>query len=141
MENVKDIHIGALVDQRVQEQEIDINRICKFFKATENEIVKMYSMKSLDAEVLLKWSKLLEYDFFRLYSSHLILFAPVASLNKKKVKSKLPQFRKSLYTKEIIDYILELIESKQKTTLEIIDQYRIPKTTLHKWLSKYKHST
>jgi flagellar biosynthesis chaperone FliJ len=138
MENLKDIHMGALVDQRVQELAVDISRICNFFKATEKEIAEMYSMKSLDTEVLLKWSKLLEYDFFRLYSSHLILFAPVAGLNKKKVKSKLPQFRKSLYTKEIIDYILELIESKQKTTLEVIDQYRIPKTTLHKWLSKYK---
>ncbi|SDI84653.1 transposase [Chryseobacterium jejuense] len=138
MENLKDIHIGTLVDQRVKEQNVDIVRICNFLKATEEEIVEMYSMKSLDAEILLKWCKLLEYDFFRLYSSHLILFAPVAGLNKKKEKSKLPQFRKSLYTKEIIDYILELIESKQKTSLEIINQYRIPKTTLHKWLSKYK---
>lgn len=138
MENLKDIHIGTLIDQRVKEQNVDIVRVCNFLKATEEEIVEMYSMKSLDAEILLKWCKLLEYDFFRLYSSHLILFAPVASLNKKKEKSKLPQFRKSLYTKEIIDYMLELIESKQKTPLEIIDQYGIPKTTLHKWLSKYK---
>lgn len=138
MENLKDIHIGTLVDQRVKEQNVDIARICNFLKATEEEIIEMYSMKSLDAEILLKWCKLLEYDFFRLYSSHLILFAPVAGLNKKKEKSTLPQFRKSLYTKEIIDYILELIESKQKTPLEIIEQYRIPKTTLHKWLSKYK---
>ena len=27
----------------------------------------MYEVKSLDTEILLRWSKLVEYDFFRLY--------------------------------------------------------------------------
>jgi len=92
----------------------------------------------LEVEVLLKWSKLLKYDFFRLYSNHLILYAPVSKQNKNGGKSKLPQFRKSLYTKEIIDYILELLKDKKKTPVEIIDQYRIPKSTLNKWISKYR---
>ncbi|MEJ5049311.1 transposase [Chryseobacterium culicis] len=138
MENLKDIHIGALVHERVNEQDIDMNRICRFLHSTEKEILEMYSMKSLEVDVLLKWSKLLEYDFFRLYSNHLILYAPVASQNKNGVKSKLPQFRKSLYTKEIIDYMLELLENKQKTPVEIINQYGIPKSTLNKWISKYR---
>lgn len=138
MENLKDIHIGSLVYERVNEQDIDMSRICRFLHSTEKEILEMYSMKSLDVDVLLKWSKLLEYDFFRLYSNHLILYAPVGSQNKNIVKSKLPQFRKSLYTKEIIDYMLELLKNKQKTQLEIINHYGIPKSTLNKWISKYK---
>ncbi len=138
MENLKDIHIGTLVREYVNEQDIDMSRICRFLHSTENEILEMYSMKSLDVDVLLKWSKLLKYDFFRLYSNHLILYAPVARQNKNGVKSKLPQFRKSLYTKEIIDFILELLINKKKTPVEIINQYRIPKSTLNKWISKYR---
>ncbi|MCD9615353.1 transposase [Chryseobacterium gleum] len=138
MKNVKDIHIGDLLYKKVKEEEIEINRICKFLQKTENEIVEMYSRKSVDSELLLKWSKLLEYDFFRLYSSHLILYAPPSNPIKKEKQSQLPHFRKSLYTKEIIDYILELLETHQMTTKEIINQYRIPKSTLNKWISKYR---
>lgn len=138
MKNVKDIHIGDLLYKKVKEEEIEINRICKFLQKTENEIVEMYSRKSVDSEMLLKWSKLLEYDFFRLYSSHLILYAPPSNHIKKEKQSQLPHFRKSLYTKEIIDYILELLETHQMTTKEIINQYRIPKSTLNKWISKYR---
>lgn len=138
MKNVKDIHIRDLLYKKVKEEEIEINRICKFLQKTENEIVEMYSRKSVDSEMLLKWSKLLEYDFFRLYSSHLILYAPPSNPIKKEKQSQLPHFRKSLYTKEIIDYILELLETHQMTTKEIINQYRIPKSTLNKWISKYR---
>ncbi|SIS68790.1 hypothetical protein SAMN05421786_1011010 [Chryseobacterium ureilyticum] len=138
MENLKEIHIGDLLYKRVQEEDIDINRICKFLKVTEKEVLEMYTAKTLDTDTLLRWSKLLEYDFFRLYSNHLILYAPVARVNNKNDKKEMPQFRKSLYTKEIINYILELIDTEKKTTLEIINEYRIPKTTLSKWIRKYK---
>ncbi|WP_213279793.1 transposase [Chryseobacterium indologenes] len=138
MENLKDIHIGDLLCKRVKEEEVEINRICKFLQKTEKEVTEMYSQKSVGADILLKWCKLLEYDFFRLYSNHLILYAPASSPNKRKKQSQLPQFRKNLYTKEIIDFMLELLENKQMTTSEIMNQYRIPKSTLNKWISKYR---
>lgn len=60
--------------------------------------------------------------------------------NKMKAKkSSLPQFRKNIYTKEIIDFILEQIMSEKMTKVEVIAKYRIPKTTLYKWISKYKN--
>uniref|UniRef100_A0AAU6WP70 Transposase n=2 Tax=Chryseobacterium TaxID=59732 RepID=A0AAU6WP70_9FLAO len=89
----------------------------------------------------MRWSKLLKYDFFRLYSQHLILFSPAQknSGNKDKAsESRLPNFRKNIYTKEIIDFILDLILSGEKTNLEINRKYEIPTTTLYKWLSKYR---
>ncbi|MGG5207674.1 transposase [Chryseobacterium sp. MIQD13] len=100
----------------------------------------MYEEKSIDTDLLLKWSKLLEYDFFRLYSQHMILYSPPNPVNgrKRSEKSVLPQFRKNLYTKEIIDFILELIESETKSKKQVIEEYKIPKTTLYKWISKYK---
>ncbi len=50
----------------------------------------MYKQKNLDTEMLLKWSKLLEYDFLRIYSQHLILCLLQKRKNKFKYKTKLP---------------------------------------------------
>lgn len=141
--NFKDIHIGSFINQRVTENGIEISRICNFLKCTKKEISKMYESKSLDTELLLRWSKLLEYDFFRIYSQHLILYAPISAdekANQQNVNTSLPQFRKNIYTKEIIDFILEQIEKKEMTKNQIMERYRIPKTTLYKWISKHKSS-
>lgn len=138
--NFKEIHIGTLINQRVTESGIEISRICNFIKCSEAEIKEMYQSKNIDTETLLKWSKLLGYDFFRVYSQHLILYAPPSATEQKtgNVKSQLPQFRKNIYTKEIIDFILEQITLGDMTKSEVIQKYKIPKTTLCKWISKYK---
>ncbi|WP_295221209.1 transposase [uncultured Chryseobacterium sp.] len=141
MINLKEISIGELIKLKVEESGITMQRICKFMKCSEDEIWTMYNKKSIDCELLMRWSKLLKYDFFRLYSQHLILFSPAQknSGNKDKAsESRLPNFRKNIYTKEIIDFILDLILSGEKTNLEINRKYEIPTTTLYKWLSKYR---
>lgn len=138
--NFKNIHIGQMIEERVTESGIEMSRLCNFFKCTEEEIKTMFSQKSMDTEILLNWSKLLEYDFFRLYSQHLILYAPQSAKDKNsenKNKSKLPTFRKNIYTREVIDFILELYNSGEKTKNQIIEEYKIPKTTFYKWLKKY----
>ncbi|CAM3415423.1 Transposase [Empedobacter stercoris] len=112
--NFKEIHIGTLINQLVTESGIEISRICNFLKCSEEELEKMYQAKSLDTEVLLRWSKLLEYDFFRIYSQHLILYAPpFAGKEKGNKKSNLPRFRKNIYTKEVIDFILEQLKQEK----------------------------
>lgn len=127
--------------EKVIDSGIEISRICNFLKYSEEEIEKMYESESLDTEILLRWSKLLEYDFFRLYSQHLILFTSSMRVenNMKTKRSSLPKFQKNIYTKEIIDFILEQIESEKMSKVEVITKYRIPKTTLYKWMSKYKN--
>ncbi|MFV0140817.1 transposase [Empedobacter falsenii] len=134
----KDIHIGQMIEKKVIENEIEILRICNFMRCTKRDIEQMYKSKSLDTELLLRWSKLLEYDFFRIYSHHLILYAPVSKDKKESVKSILPQFRKNIYTQEIIDFILERIQTGEMTKKDVIYEYKIPKTTLYKWLNKRK---
>lgn len=138
----KNIHIGNLIRQRAQEYEIPMSRICNFFDASEDEILAMYKKDSLEAALLMKWCKVLEYDFFRIYSQHLILYSPPTKHGKAKEKPalSLPTFRKNIYTKEIIDFILERISSGEKTRLQVIEEYKIPKTTLYKWISKYGKS-
>lgn len=140
--DIKNIHIGSIIHQGVMESEIEASRICNFLNCSEEEIKKMYEAKSLDTEILLRWSKLLQYDFFRIYNQHLILHAPqrntdynISRSNEK--RSLLPQFKKNIYTKELIDFILERISKGEMTKLQVINEYKIPRTTLYKWIDKY----
>ncbi|RLJ32953.1 hypothetical protein CLU97_2423 [Chryseobacterium sp. 7] len=137
----KNIHIGKLIEKRVQETGFSPERLLNYLKCSHQELLEMYKSESMDAEILLKWSKLLAYDFFRIYSQHLLLYSPPSSpqyfQKLKQENIELPVFRKNIYTKEIIDFILNLLEINAKTKKQIIEEYRIPKTTLYKWIKKY----
>lgn len=139
MNHFKDIHIGELIYNKVLDESIEMDRICKFLKSSDSEILLMYKSKSLDSELLLKWSKLLEYDFFRIYTQHLILYAPTKAKIAKEDNVKIPYFRKNIYTVEIIEFILDTIKTGRMTRSEVIDEYKIPKTTLYKWIEKYSN--
>ena len=129
-----------MIEKKVTEIGIELPRICNFLKCNEKEIKEMFEQENLPTDIVLKWSKLLEYDFFRIYSQHLILYSPPSAQDvSKKRKSTLPYFRKNIYTQEIIDFILEQIYSGKMTKSEVIERYRIPKTTLYKWIDKYKN--
>ncbi|ROH97484.1 transposase [Chryseobacterium daecheongense] len=138
----KDIHIGQFIKERVTDKEITMERICNFLGKDEDFIEKVYTSKSIDTDLLLRWSKLLEYDFFRLYSSHLILYSPPAAVNKNEAQKteKVPYFRKNIYTQEIKDFIINKILSGEMTHSEIIQEYLIPKSTLHRWLQKIRRN-
>jgi len=140
---LKNIKIGNYLQDRVRELDIPIERICNFFNTDEKTILSMYEVNDISTETL-RWSKLLDYDFFRMYTQHLILYAPASALNSKGTKDKsavLPLFRKNIYTEEIIEFILELIETGKKTKIDIVEEYRIPKTTLYKWIKKYNKNS
>ncbi|HCA09692.1 transposase [Chryseobacterium sp.] len=138
--DLKNLNIGSMIKDRVAENGIEMSRICKFLNTSENEVLNMYQCSSLDTELLLRWAKLLEYDFFRLYSQHLILYSPQSSMDyvqKRKLPDSLPAFRKSLYNKEIIEFILDKIRKGEMTKSKVMSEYKIPKSTLYKWLHKY----
>jgi hypothetical protein len=139
MKNFKDIHIGEMIFDLINERNIEISRVCHFLHCSESALKQMFTSKSLDTDHLLRFSKLLKYDFFRIYSQHLILYAPQnGESNVKNVKFKTAQFRKNIYTKEIIDFILELIDNQEKSIKQIVEDYGIPKSTVHRWNNKYK---
>ncbi|MGN7758574.1 transposase [Chryseobacterium sp. 22532] len=138
--DLKHLNIGSMIKEKVAQSDIEMSRICKFLNCQEEDILKMYNSSAFDTEVLLRWSKLLQYDFFRLYSQHLILYSPQSSMNyiqKKKTDHLLPAFRKSLYTKEIVEFVLHKIRKGEMTKSSVISEYKIPKSTLYKWLHKY----
>jgi transcriptional regulator with PAS, ATPase and Fis domain len=138
MTNFKNIHIGEMIEKRVKESELELPRITNFLNCTEEDVKMMYASRSIDSAMLLRWSKILQYDFFRIYSQHILLFSSNPKDTKEKSKeTSLPQFRKNIYTKEIIDFILTSLKSGEKTKQQIINDYKIPKTTLYKWINKY----
>lgn len=144
--NFKHINIGKLIALRMQECGIEVSRAATFLKVDEDEIERMFSCKSLDCDTVLRWCKLLKYDFFRIYTQHLILYSPQevenAKKNKKKEqsqqkKTRLPVFKKNIYTQEVIIYLIELVESGKKTYRQIQNEYNIPSTTVFRWRDKY----
>ncbi len=137
----KNIHIGQLIEKKVIESNIEIHRLCNSFNLKEPKIRKMYEQESIDSEILLKWCKILDYDFFRIYTQHLILYAPSSAtqqIKEKAIQTSLPEFRKNIYTREIIDFIIEQVSTGEMSKSQIIQRYKIPKTTLYKWISKYR---
>lgn len=135
--NLKEIHIGEFIYHRMKELQISSERATKFLKCNEADIEKMYQQSSLDTNLLLRWSKLLEYDFFRLYTGHLILYAPSKNAcTATSSKNDFPVFRKNIYTEEVKSFILNKVSTKKMTPQEVIRKYRIPKTTLFKWMKK-----
>lgn len=144
--NYKDIHIGDRIKYLVQHKEISLERICAFIKCDPLTIQDMYLKKSLDSEILLKWSKLLEYNLFMFYNSHLQIYAPNSSrakisgkLSSKDKDSRSYNFKKNLYTPEVKRFIINQILIKGISTHTIIEKYQIPKTTLYRWLRKENH--
>lgn len=138
--DLKNINIGSLIKLRIEECKINISRVCRFLDCTEEELNVILLEKSVDSDKLLKLSTLLEYDFFRLYSQYLILYAPQSVSNQIEKETSLPQYRKNIYTKEIVDFILEQIENGTKTQMQVVQEYRIPRSTLYKWVNKYVQS-
>lgn len=136
--NKNNIKLGSLIASRVAKSGIDMQRICNFFKLPVKDIEKMYEAATIDTHLLLKWSKLLEYDFFRLYSQYLFFDQKGKVKHYDSIKSTLPQFKKRLYTQDTIDYILNFIITGKKTPTQIMDEFSIPKVTIYNWLRKHK---
>lgn len=138
--NYKDIHIGSKIREVVEDGNYSMDRLCKYFKCSEDDILATYRRSDLDAGLLLKWSKILEYDFFRIYSQHLILFSPPKGKKSNQVSEnskKNNEFRKNIYTQEVIDFIIDLIVTEKKTKAQVIEEYNIPKSTLYRWIAKH----
>ncbi len=139
--NFKHIHIGRVIQEQVALQQIQMPRICKFLKVEEEEIEAMYEKESLEASLLLRWSKLLKLNLFLYYHNHILLYTSIGAKigydRKKEVSITNPPFRKNIYTQEIKEHMVNLILKKGKTAIELSQHYKIPVNTLYKWLKKW----
>ncbi|KAB1229649.1 transposase [Chryseobacterium viscerum] len=122
----------SVVYEKVLEKEIGSARIQDLFKCSQDGIQKIYKGNSMDTEILLRWCKLLKYNFFWIYVQDPILFPLHTTMNSKSKNADSPVFRKNIYSKEIIECILEVLDKKQKIKSQIIEEYRIPRAILYK---------
>lgn len=133
----KNIHIGDLIKNRMESLQLKVSDLSADLGCTDKDVNSLLQAETVDSDLLLQFCKILEYDFFRIYTQHLILYAPSTPPNKVVNKTQL-NIRKNIYTPEIIEFILELVRTEKKTKEEIITEYRIPKSTLHRWIKKYE---
>lgn len=140
MNTFKTIHIGQQIKNIATIKELSISRACQFLKCSAQDIEEIYEKESLDSDQLLRWCKLLDYNFFMFYHSHLQLYSPSASIaklpSKGKPKTEGQSFKKNLYSPEIIDYILKKLKNNELSAKEIMEVYHIPRTTLYRWKKK-----
>lgn len=128
-------------------KDLSLSRACLFLNCSKDDIYTMYQQPSLDSSTLLRWCKLLDYNFFMIYHTHLQMFTPSAATakitrNPKDQKiQKSYNFKKNLYSPEIIKWLLEQMESKKMSVAQIIDRYSIPRTTIYRWKKKYANES
>ena len=141
MLDYKEIHIGQHIKRISKVKQLSISRACRFLGCNAHDIDQMFTQESLDAKLLLKWSKLLDYNFFMFYHTHLQLYKPSAA--KAKLNNEVPNqkkgdynFRKNLYSPEVINWILEQFNNQTLTIKDIIERYNIPKTTIYRWIKR-----
>ncbi|CAA7197065.1 transposase [Chryseobacterium potabilaquae] len=120
--NFKNFHIGSLIEQKGKEVEIEATRICDTFNCKKEELQKMYESEGLELEFLLIWSKLLNYDFSRIYSQHIVLYVPQIITPEKFSKKRHLKSLKNIYTNGIIDFILKMLFTGEKI------RYRLPES-------------
>ena len=137
---VREIHIGNIISFVINEKKLTLNELRIKMVCSTRTINNMLNESSIDTQSLLKLSKVLKYDFFRLYSSHLMLHHGISNTISKQVDNIEVEgihIRKNVYTKELIEFIVNKVRSKEMSTRQVISQYGIPKTTLYKWLQKF----
>lgn len=137
---VRDINIGRIIQLFIHERDISYDSLRVSFGCSKITLNKMLNSKSLDTIVLLKWCKVLRYDFFRLYSSHLMLHHGISNSGVKRKESVSIEginIRKNVYTMELIVFLITKVRKGELTSMEVIKKYSIPKTTFYKWLQKY----
>ena len=65
------MHIGDLIRRKVAEKGISVVSFAEQLSCTRINVYKMFNRQSLDTELLLRVSKVLEFDFFSCYSERL----------------------------------------------------------------------
>lgn len=151
MLDYKQIHIGNHIKTIAELKELSISRACLFLKCSHKDIQDMYLKETLDSGLLLRWCKLLDYNFFMFYHTHLQLHAPSAAKAKVKTKEsdKLKSevkpndydFKKNLYMPELIDWIVNKLHKEEISIQQAMDRYQIPKTTIYRWKKRVNRST
>lgn len=63
------MHIGQLIKQKMEEEGKTVSWLARNLSYCRTNVYKIYEKKSIDTDLLLRISALLEYDFFSDYTN------------------------------------------------------------------------
>ena len=66
------MHIGKLIKEKVKEKNKTSVWLAQQMSYSRTNIYKLYDKKSIDTDVLFRISAILDFDFFSLYSEHML---------------------------------------------------------------------
>ena len=69
MENMGNIHIGHLIQVQLKADKRSVGWLAKQIPCTRNHVYKIFNRPSLEADLILKISVALNFNFFRYYSA------------------------------------------------------------------------
>lgn len=67
------IHIGQLIEKELHNQERSVKWFANKLYCDRTNVYKIFKKQSLDTELLLRISSILNYNFFQHYNSELIV--------------------------------------------------------------------
>lgn len=65
MEGQFEIHIGSLIKEKVEERGLSISAFARLLHYERTNIYKIFKRRSIDVDLLIRISHVLEYDFLR----------------------------------------------------------------------------
>lgn len=65
MEEQVEIHIGSLIKAKVEERGLSISDFARLLHYERTNIYKIFKRQSIDVDLLIRISRVLEYDFLR----------------------------------------------------------------------------
>ena len=69
MEKQGDIHIGHLIQEQLCKDQRSIGWLAKQIPCTRNHVYKIFNRPSLDADLILRISIAMSFNFFQYYSA------------------------------------------------------------------------
>ena len=66
------MHIGQLIKQKVEERGKTVSWLARELSYCRTNVYKIYDKKSIDTDLLLRISFLLNFDFFKAYSEEVV---------------------------------------------------------------------
>lgn len=65
------IHIGSLIEEQVRKQKMNVSVFAKKLNCDRTNVYDIFKRSTIDTELLYRISKVLNYNFFDLYSKKL----------------------------------------------------------------------
>lgn len=66
------IHIGQLIRQKMEERGMTVSSLSRAYGCSRVNMYKIFDKSSIDTAMLLRFSQLLDFNFFQSYSDELL---------------------------------------------------------------------